>query len=148
MTPSDDCVELVKHFEGCFLKAYPDPGTNAEPWTIGYGCTTDVHPGMVITLPEAERRLVVDLAKSAIEVTAMVKVPVAQHQFDALVSFCFNCGAANLRSSTLLRKVNAKDFDGAAAEFLRWTRAAGKVLPGLVRRRTAESNLFKDKPWA
>jgi len=77
-------------------------------------------------------------------VTAMVKVPLKQHQFDALVSFAYNVGGGNLRSSTLLRKLNAGDYDGAALEFHKWNRSNGKVLPGLVRRRAAEALLFQN----
>jgi lysozyme len=74
----------------------------------------------------------------------MTKVPLKQHQFDALVSFAYNVGVGNLRSSTLLRKLNAGDYDGAALEFHRWNRSKGKVLPGLVRRRAAEALLFQN----
>ena len=78
----------------------------------------------------------------AAQVAALLKVPTKQHQFDALVSFAYNCGIGNLRSSTLLRKLNAGDFPGAALEFHRWNRANGRVLAGLVRRRAAEALLF------
>src|SRR5690606_6833672 len=77
------------------------------------------------------------------QVDRLVKVPLKQHQFDALVSFAYNAGIGNLRSSTLLRKLNARDFAGAALEFHRWNRSNGKVLPGLVRRRAAEALLFQ-----
>jgi lysozyme len=75
----------------------------------------------------------------------LVKVPLKQHQFDALVSFCYNCGEGNLRKSTLLRKVNAGDFAGAAQEFKKWVKAGGTTLKGLVRRRNSESLMFQGK---
>jgi GH24 family phage-related lysozyme (muramidase) len=71
-------------------------------------------------------------------------VPLKPWQFDALVSFCYNCGEGNLAKSTLLKKVNAGDFEGAALEFHKWNKGGGKVLPGLVRRRASESLLFQN----
>jgi lysozyme len=76
-------------------------------------------------------------------VKRLVKVPLAQGQFDALVSFSFNVGLGALGSSTLLRKLNAGDYRGAAAEFPRWNKAGGKVYEGLTRRRAAERSLFE-----
>ena len=144
MNISAQCVDLVKHFEGLYLKAYLCP---AEVWTIGYGHTGLKHndgtvkAGRKITEAEAEALLMQDLnTKYAPGVRRLVKVPVTQHEFDALVSFHFNTGA--LGKSTLLKKLNQKDKGGAALEFLRWTRGGGKVLPGLVRRRKAEQYLF------
>lgn len=77
------------------------------------------------------------------QVAPLLEVPVKHHQFDALVSFAYNVGIGNLKSSTLLRKLNAGDYDGAALEFHRWKRSNGRVLPGLVRRRAAEALLFQ-----
>lgn len=147
MTPSKDCFDLIKHFEGCKLQAYPDPGTGGPPWTIGWGCTRDVRPGMVITQEEADQRLINEVSGFADKVNGMVTTELQQCQFDALVSFAYNCGAENLRRSTLLRKVNQREFGVAADEFLRWTRANGKILNGLVRRRSAESKLFEGEKW-
>jgi lysozyme len=79
----------------------------------------------------------------AAQVTTLLRVPVKEHQFDALVSFAYNVGIGNLKSSTPLRKLNAGDFDGAALKFHRWNRSTGKVLPGLVRRRAAEALRFQ-----
>ena len=79
-------------------------------------------------------------------VNDLVAVPINQDQFDALVSFAFNLGAGNLKQSTLLRKVNARDFAGAAQEFQRWNKGGGKVLPGLTRRRACEGLLFQSIP--
>lgn len=135
-------IDLIKQFEGMFLKAYLCP---AKIWTIGYGHTATARPGMVITEEQAEQLLRDDLLEFERAVNHAVTVPLKQHQFDALVSFAFNVGASALRGSTLLRKVNAEDWQGAAAEFDRWTRGGGKVLPGLVRRRAAERAMFEDR---
>jgi len=145
MKVSEQGLNLIRHFEGLFLEAYKCP---AGVWTIGYGHTGlrhadgTVKPGRRITAPEAGRLLWDDLnRKYAGDVRRMVKVSIAQHEFDALVSFHFNTGA--LGRSTLLKKLNAGDRKGAASEFQRWTRGGGKVLPGLVRRRKAERHLFE-----
>jgi lysozyme len=136
-------IELIKHFEGLYLKAYKCP---AGVWTIGYGHTGLTHQdgtvkaGRKITNAEAKELLIHDINKFAPSVEKLVKVPLKQQEFDALVSFHFNTGS--LGRSTLLKKLNQMDKGGAALEFLRWTRGGGKVLPGLVRRRKAEQYLF------
>ena len=104
-----------------------------------------VKRGMVITNQEAEAILRADVEKFAAKVAAVITVPVTENQFGAVVSFAFNVGIGNLRASTLLKKLNAKDYAGAANEFLKWTKAAGKVLPGLVTRRQEERALFLKK---
>lgn len=140
-------LDLIKEFEGLELNAYPDPATGGAPWTIGYGWTQPVDgkpvvKGMSISLDKAEELLVKGVVPYANRVTALVKVPVNQNQFDALVSFAYNLGVANLQNSTLLKKLNVKDYSGAADEFLKWNRAGGKVMKGLTRRREAERRLF------
>lgn len=135
-------LDLIKSFEGCRLEAYPDPGTGAEPWTIGYGCTRGVTKGMRISQERAEELLLEEVQPFEAGVDKLVKVELTQGQFDALVSFSYNCGLANLQSSTLLRLVNARDFAGAAKQFQRWNKAAGKVLNGLTARRLAEAKMF------
>jgi lysozyme len=135
-------IDLIKSFEGLRLEAYPDPATGGNPWTIGYGHTGDVEPGQVITETQAEELLRQDVAQFEMCVNGALQVTPTQGQFDALVSFAFNVGCRNLRNSTLLRKLNAGDDVGAAAEFTRWNRAAGKVMAGLTRRREAERDLF------
>jgi lysozyme len=144
MTVSDAGLKLIQHFEGLFLKAYKCP---AGVWTIGYGHTGLKHndgsvtPGRKITKAEAVALLLQDLnTKYAPAVRRLVKVPLRQYEFDALVSFHFNTGS--LGKSTLLRRLNEGDFKTAASEFDKWVRGAGKVLPGLVRRRKAERHLF------
>lgn len=137
-------IELVKSYEGLQLKAYLCP---ANVWTIGYGNTfyedgTKVQEGDVITRERAEELLEFVYDKFEFEVVEMVKVPITENQLGALVSFAFNLGSGALKKSTLLKLVNVQDFSGAADEFLKWTRAGGKVLNGLVRRRSAERDLF------
>lgn len=131
--------EIIKEFEGLRLEAYKCP---ADVWTIGYGHTRGVIPGDVITKKEAEAFLSEDVEDAESAVNEYVNVKLNQNQFDALVSFVYNLGAGNFKSSTLLRKLNQGDYLGAANEFERWNKAGGKVLNGLVRRRKAESNLF------
>ena len=136
-------VNLIKSFESCELAAYPDPGTGGNPWTIGWGHTgPEVTPGLVITQDEADALLAADLESFEAEVEAHLGVEPTGNQFSALVSFAYNCGVRNLVSSTLLRKLNAGDADGAATEFMRWNKAGGRVLAGLTRRRAAERDLF------
>ena len=135
-------IALIKSSEGLRLKAYPDPGTGGVPWTIGYGSTSGVTRNMVITEAQAEQMLAEDLMRFERIVERLVRVPVNQGQFDALVSFTYNVGEGNFTNSTLLRKLNTGDTAGAAEQFSRWVHAGGKALPGLVTRRAAERALF------
>jgi len=140
---SKDGLHLTEGFEGVRLTAYPDPATGGDPWTIGYGHTgPEVHSGMTITQEQAENYLMQDVAKAASDVNAKVTVEITQNEFDALVDFAFNCGCGNLNNSTLLKKLNAGDHEGAAQEFLKWDMAAGHHMAGLLRRRQAEELLF------
>jgi lysozyme len=148
MNTSEAGLKLIKQFEGVRLKAYRCP---AGIWTIGYGHTTaagppEVREGMRITAAEADTLLKRDLGRFEAAVSAMVKVPLTQAQLDVLVSFAFNCGTAALRRSTLLKRVNASAFDAVPAELMKWTKADGKELPGLVRRRRAEAALWRGLP--
>lgn len=144
MQTSDKGLALIKQFEGCKLTAYQD---SVGVWTIGYGWTQPVdgkplRAGMTIKQETAERLLKTGLVSYESDVSRLVKVDLTQGQFDALVSFTYNLGARSLSTSTLLRKLNASDYAGAADEFLRWNKAGGKVLNGLARRREAERALF------
>lgn len=142
MKTSDKGISLIREFEGERLHSYPDPATGGDPWTIGVGHTgPEVHRGMFITSDQSEAYLRSDLARFEKAVSRLAP-KTTQSQFDALVSFAFNLGEDNLKSSTLLKKHNAGDFDGAKAQFLRWNRAAGKVMKGLTRRRQAEADLY------
>ena len=133
-------LDLVKSFEGLKLRAYLCP---AKVWTIGFGSTgPHVTPGKVITEAQANDLLQDDLDRFEKAVTRLVTVPLTQNQYDALVSFAFNVGISALERSTLLKRVNAKLFDQARAEFSKWNRAGGRPLAGLTRRRAAEAALF------
>lgn len=139
MTYSKDGLYLTEQFEGCRLKAYQDSGL---VWTIGYGHTRGVVPGMTCTQEQAEQWLAEDIAWAVGRVNEDVHVPLTQGEFDALVDFVFNCGAGNFEHSTLLKLVNAGDMEHAALEFERWDRAGGTVVAGLLRRRQTETELF------
>lgn len=133
-------TDLIKEFEGLRLTAYK---CAAGVWTIGYGHTEGVSGAMIITEETADELLAKDLAKFESGVSELVKVEINQNQFDALVSFAFNCGIGNLAKSTLLKKLNdGRPVGEVQAEFLRWNKAGGKVLPGLTKRRNAEAYLF------
>lgn len=144
MRISDKGISLIKQFEGLRLTAYQD---SVGVWTIGYGWTQPVdgkpiRAGMTIKEETAERLLRTGLVGYESDVSKMVKVKLTQGQFDALVSFAYNLGARALSTSTLLQKLNAGDYAGAADELPRWNKAGGKVLPGLTLRREAERALF------
>lgn len=142
MKTGEKGLELIKHFEGLRLRAYQ---CSAHVWTIGYGHTAGVRPGDEISTEQADDFLKQDIAESERSVGRYVTVPLKQCQFDALVSFTFNLGSGNLRTSTLLKKLNNGDYAGAAGEFLRWVNAGGKRLTGLVLRREAEKTLFEEQ---
>lgn len=144
MNYSDDALrDITEASEGLHLTAYPDPGTGGEPWTIGFGHTgPEIHQGMVITQDQAERYLRSDIAGAEAVVNRLVKVPLTQHQFDALVDFTFNAGQRNFAESTLLVHVNQREFVAADQEFTRWVFGGGHRLPGLVKRREAEMAWF------
>lgn len=140
MNVSEKGISLIKNFEGCRLEAYKCP---AGIPTIGYGHTgSEVHIGMKITQSEADRLLKNDLIIHCNNVSKLVKVPLNQNQFDALVSFEYNIGYGAFLKSTLLKLLNEKKYKEAAEQFLRWKYAGGKVLAGLERRRKAERELF------
>lgn len=140
MKISESGLDLIKEFESFAAKKYICP---AGKQTIGYGHVILQGESLeTITKDDAESLLMRDLEKFEIGVLSLVTSKVNQNQFDALVSFAFNCGVAALKSSTLLKKLNAGDFLGAADEFLKWCKGGGKTLPGLVRRRKEERALF------
>lgn len=142
MKTSERGLVLIRQFEGLRLSAYQD---SVGVWTIGYGTTRGVKRGQAITKAGAESLLRADVQRFEGEVSRLVKVPVSQNQWDALISFTYNLGSANLESSTLLRLLNAGDYAGAAAQFDRWNKAGGKVLKGLVTRRAAERAMFEGR---
>lgn len=157
MKTSQNGYDLIKAFEGLHkvkadgtIRAYVCP---AGKWTIGYGSTKGVRSGMNITRQEAEDLLVKDVAVFDDVVNRLVKVELTQNQFDALVSFVYNLGEGNFKSSTLLRVLNRGEYDEVPAQLMRWNKARVKgeltVLAGLTRRRAAEATLFSmDTPLA
>ncbi len=153
--PFEPCIspaglDLIQRFEGCArarrdgrYEAYPDPGTGGAPWTIGWGATgRGIGPGTIWTRAECDARLTRDLERFARDVTrAIGSAPTTQGQFDAMVSFHYNTGT--IAKATLTKLHRAGDHAGAAAEFGKWVHAGGKRLPGLVRRRMAEAELYR-----
>jgi lysozyme len=169
---SDQGMSLTENAETLVLFAYPDPASplgkalqsrglwqktlqgapipgellalSGAPWTGGWGHTgPDVKLGMVITRDLAVDWLRADVRGAEAVVKRDVKVALNQEEYDALVDLVFNIGSGNFDTSTLLRKLNAGDMDGAIAEFARWNKAGGIVLAGLVKRREAERALFQ-----
>ena len=143
MQALDYALRLIKRWEGCHLKAYPDPGTGGDPWTIGWGSTgPGIRKGVVWTQQQADDRLEADVRKFMDGVSKAVTAPLMENQLGALTSLAYNIGLGAFQKSTLLRKLNALDYKGAADEFLRWNRAGGRVMKGLTNRRTGERAVF------
>lgn len=139
LSVSERGLEIIKEFEGLYLSAYLDP---VGVWTIGYGHTLGVYPGMTITAQEADKLLRQDVAGHVQGIYNSVRVPLNQNQFDALASFVFNLGANILSNSTLLEYINSKQWYAAAEEMKLYNKGGGMVLEGLVRRRNMEAELF------
>ena len=139
MNISDAGIKAIEGYEGCRLTAYLDSVNVA---TIGVGHTLGVKMGDVITQDQAEEFLRADLEDAEYAVNKYVTAVLNQGQFDALTSFTFNLGAGALKGSTLLRMLNAGQYDAAADQFLRWNMAGGQVLAGLTKRRISERMLF------
>lgn len=140
--------DLIQSFERCELTAYPDPVTGGNPWTVGWGHTgSDVYEGQTVTQDAADSLFEQDISKAENAVNAMVTVSISDNRFAALVSFAYNAGIGALQDSFLLKCVNANNFEGAAEQFLRWDHGhadgAVVVVPGLLRRRQAEKDLFE-----
>jgi len=133
-------TDIIKACEGLRLDAYLCP---ANVWTIGYGHTRTAKSGLHIDESEAENLLRIDLAQTELFVSRYVHLELNQNQFDALCSLVFNIGSGNFKASTLRMKLNRGDIEGAAAEFPKWRKAGGRVLPGLVKRRALEQALFR-----
>lgn len=142
MNISNKGIDLIKHHEGCRLKAYQCP---AGIWTVGYGSTRGVNRFTEITQQEAEVRLRSDAkaAERTVEKVRYLQKGLKQCQFDALVSFVFNLGSGAFEKSTLRKKVIANPTDESIrTEFMKWVNASGQRLEGLVKRRTDEANLY------
>ena len=138
--------KLLTTFEGCKLNAYNDGG---GVWTIGYGHTKGVSPGMSMTQAEVDDCLRQDLESFESYVEDAVQAALNDNQFSALVCFCFNVGPGSegFGGSTLLKRLNAGDYQAAANQFPVWNKVSGSPLLGLTRRRLAERSLFLDMPW-
>jgi len=139
MRTSQKGIDLIKKFEGCKLKAYKCPG---GVLTIGYGHTSKVYKGQIITQEEAELFLREDLIVYENCIKKYVEVNLTQNEFDALVSWTYNLGCGSLKKSTMLWHLNDGKGDLVPIEMQKWNKAGGKVLKGLVRRRKAEADLF------
>jgi lysozyme len=158
---------LIKRFEGCILKAYPDPYSplglatiarklslrdyhklpdwktlEGAPWTIGFGSTHGVVEGMTITQLEANNRLADDIAGTELGIRRFIKMPLTDNQYSACVSLAFNIGVTAFRNSTLLALINQGKLSEVPKEFPKWRLAGGKVSGGLINRRFAEQALF------
>jgi len=141
MTLSEEGLAFIKQREGLRLVPYQDV---AGVWTIGYGSTTEVVPGEKITEVEAGERLKEDVRHAENCVNQLVTVQLAEHEFDALVSFTFNVGCHALRKSTLLRLLNDGKYDMVSTELGRWDKAGGTVVAGLTKRRKLEADLWEN----
>lgn len=140
MNISDNGLEVIQDDEGCRLYSYLDTG---GVWTIGVGHTgPDVVQGMTATMEQVLEWLRGDTAEAQETVNRLVTVPLTQNQFDALVNFVFNIGEPQFASSTLLKKLNKGDYEGAGQQFLRWDKDNGRQILGLLKRRIRQKDLF------
>jgi len=146
MKISQEGIALIKKFEGCELEAYR---CAANVLTIGYGSTKGVKEGDTITQEEADELLLHEMEEYEGYINDLVETDLKQNEFDAMVSWVFNLGPANLKSSTLLKVLNSShpDWNDIPAQIKRWNKAGGQVRQGLVRRREAEALLFQGKDW-
>lgn len=144
MKTSAEGLALIQKFEGCELESYR---CSADVPTIGFGHTRGVKDGDTCTQEEANQLLADDLEEFEGYVTKLVDIDLTQNEFDAMVAWTFNLGPTNLKSSTLLQKLNEDDRADVPHQMKRWNKAGGIVLNGLVRRREAEALLFQGEPW-
>jgi lysozyme len=143
MRISERGLAHIKHFEGCKLKSYYCVGGKC---TIGYGHTgPDVKPGMTITEERAVELLRQDVAEAEKAVAELVKVPLRQGQYDALVDFVFNLGRGALAQSSLLKLLNQREYGKAAEQLMRWVHAGSAVIAGLQRRRQAAREMWLER---
>jgi lysozyme len=140
MDYSKQGLTLTEGFESCRLTAYQDV---KGIWTCGWGHVgPEVVEGFTMTQNQADSQLILDLTKAEGAVNHLVTVPMSQGEYDSLVDFCYNCGTSAFAGSSMLKLLNAGDYQGAAAQFELWDHAAGKVVAGLLRRRQAEEKEF------
>ena len=144
---------LIKPFEGLArllpngtVTSYPDPGTRGHPWTIGWGATgPDIQPGTIWSMQQCEDALShhIDYFYAGICKLSPTFQKASPRRIAAVTSWVYNCGLGNYRVSTFKKRVDAGDWDGAATECVKWNKAAGRILPGLTRRRAAEAALMR-----
>ena len=144
---------LIKPFEGYARRlpsgdciAYPDPATGGDPWTIGYGSTgSGIGPGTMWSKDQAEQRLQehVEYFTQGLVRLSPKLLQASPRRFAAVLSWAYNCGLGNYRISTFKKRVDADDWQGAAEQCLLWNKAAGRIMPGLTRRRQAESMFMR-----
>lgn len=136
-------IDLIKNFESLRLQAYPDPGTGGKPYTVGYGATgKDIGPTTVWNLAKAEDDLANRLAALSKKLVDLIEADLNDNQFSAIVSLVYNIGIGNFSKSSMLKLLNSGSIDLASEQFTVWGKAAGKEMPGLLRRRQAEKSLF------
>lgn len=144
-------LSIAKPFEGFEPNPYPDPGTGAEPWAIGFGSTHDASDKPVtpqtppIAFGEACDLAMRDMYRAFQAIAGEIAAPMTVHEIAAVMDFVYNVGAGNFKNSTLLRLINLKQYALAAQQFERWDEAGGKVMAGLLRRRLAEEQIFETK---
>ena len=139
MEYSQTGLALTQSFESCKLESYQD---SKGVWTLGWGRTLNVLPGMTCTQEQANQWLAEDIHAAEACINTNVRVDLNQNQYDSLVDFAYNIGNGAFKQSTLLQLLNQGDFTNAALQFVRWDKAAGQVVAGLLRRRQAETELF------
>jgi len=141
----DYCMPLIHQWEGCKLRAYPDPATGGEPWTVGYGSTgPDIGPDTVWTQEQADADLAQRLDHVNSIVTQAVRVRMSRQQRAAIVSLAYNIGTGAWLQSTMLKCINDSDYNRACGQFGVWIIANGVLMAGLIRRRAAEAELFAE----
>jgi lysozyme len=144
MKTNEAGLDLIKHYEGRRLTSYLCP---AQVWTVGYGAIRyfdgePVPPNVTITEQEADDLLRRDLIDTEDFVSRLIRVPLTENQFSATVSLVFNIGAGNFQRSQIRQRINRKNYDGAASIWWQWRRGGGRILPGLVKRRESERQLW------
>ena len=146
-SPSNECIELLTHFEGFSDTAYLDQIAKPNIWTIGHGFTKNVKEGDTITYEESVSRKLVEINEHWDGIESAIHIPITQGICDALSSWAYNVGVGAARRSTLIRKLNQGEYEQAADELLRWNKAGVKVVNGLTRRRKAEREMFLGRDW-
>ena len=149
MKISEEGKALIKKFEGCPQKdgvCYSYQGS-VGVWTCGFGFTKGIDENTKMTMEEVEKRFDEELEEFETYLEKYIEVELTQNQWDAIMAWTWNLGPSNLKSSTMLKEINAKNFARVPSEMRRWNKAGGKTLDGLIRRREAESLLFMNEPW-